>query len=380
MKLQTFGVIFVLIFIPLVLVLSYYIQVQISTLTLQNQYNAKILDATYDAMSAFEINTANEDLSTVSDSLRTIIEASTNIYFNTLATNLGLSNASKSLIEPYVPAILYTLYDGYYIYTPTKVPEVLIDSEGNAVILGEPGIHSTGSDQYEYVEADKETYQIHYDQITRKEGFGQVLFKEDGSNYYVSDFDNAELKTKDVLKTYIPYSARYKSGSGDSVQYDITVVYSLDNFINIEGSINYPGHPEYYTKSGYLLPNNCVSVSYDNGGATGDLTQLNENTAQSLIENGEHSVTVTFNGDHTNTSFSTTEGFNKDVLERQMTAYTNQIKNAREIIVMIDEGKLVDLADADGKYAQTIRAINKVFNENCIPQMGVPDSFIARWR
>ena len=115
MKLQGLSIIFGLMIIPIVLVVSYYIQMQVDTITLQTEYDSKLLDATYDAMMAFEINTANEDLSMVADSLRTIIDASTNVFVNTLATNLGLSNASKSRIEPYIPAILYILYDGYYI-------------------------------------------------------------------------------------------------------------------------------------------------------------------------------------------------------------------------------------------------------------------------
>ena len=76
-------------------------------------------------MLAFEMNTANENLSTVADSLRSIIEASNSVFFDSLASNFGMSNANKSLFQAYTPAILYTLYDGYYIYTPTKQPELL---------------------------------------------------------------------------------------------------------------------------------------------------------------------------------------------------------------------------------------------------------------
>ena len=100
MKLQAFGIVFALICLPLILVLSYYISLQVNTIELQNQYDSKLLDATSDAMSSFELNTSNEDLSTVSDSLRTIIEASDNIFMNTLATNFGMSNASRSHLEP----------------------------------------------------------------------------------------------------------------------------------------------------------------------------------------------------------------------------------------------------------------------------------------
>ena len=119
-------------------------------INLQNQYDAKLLNSTRDALSAFEINTANEDLSSVSDSLRTIIEASSNVFINTLSTNLGMSNASKSYIEPYVPSLLYTLYDGYYIYAPTRVPTVLTDDDGNAVAVGDVGVTYDGSGYYKY--------------------------------------------------------------------------------------------------------------------------------------------------------------------------------------------------------------------------------------
>ena len=125
MKLQSFGIIFALVALPLILVLTYYIQLQVDSIEIQSQYDTQLLDSTYDAMSSFEINTANEDLSSVSDSLRTIIEASANVFMNTLATNFGMSNASKSYVEQNIPALLYTLYDGYYIYAPTKVPTVL---------------------------------------------------------------------------------------------------------------------------------------------------------------------------------------------------------------------------------------------------------------
>ena len=44
-------------------ILSYYINLQIDTIDLKTSYDTKLLDATHDTMRAFEINTANEDLS-----------------------------------------------------------------------------------------------------------------------------------------------------------------------------------------------------------------------------------------------------------------------------------------------------------------------------
>ena len=120
MKIQSLAVIFAIIILPIIIILSYYIHREVDTIALQSSYDTKLIDATHDAMAAFEINTANEDLSSVADALRSIIEASTNVFFNSLATNLGMSNANKDYIQSYIPAILYTMYDGYYIYSPTE--------------------------------------------------------------------------------------------------------------------------------------------------------------------------------------------------------------------------------------------------------------------
>lgn len=283
MKIQGFTIIFALVAIPLILVLTYYIQLQVNTITLQNAYDSKLLDATYDAMSSFELNTANEDLSSVSDSLRTIIEASNNVFFNTLATNLGVSNASKSYVEPYIPAMLYTLYDGYYISSPTQVPEVCTDSDGKAVSVGEPGVSGNGTYKYDSESTDI----LHYGDLTGNESdYGQLLYLEENStDTYTTDIRKASKKTKNVLKTYMPYSARYKRED----LFDITVVYTLDNYITVEGSIKKGNNYISYTKSGYLLPKNCVTDIT----ITADVNLLlyNQNDAQSFIEAGNQ-VTV----------------------------------------------------------------------------------------
>ena len=263
MKLQGFTIIFALIAIPLILVLAYYIQLQVDTIKLQNEYDSKLLDATYDAMSSFEINTANEDLSSVSDSLRTIIEASNNVFFNTLATNLGMSNASKSNIEPYIPAMLYTLYDGYYISTPTQVPNVLTDSKGKAVCVGDAGVSVSGN-SYIYEEPPEDSTNtnniLSYKQLLNSTDWGQLLYykKDTDKNNpeFTTDINDAEKKTDNVLKTYMPYSARYKNKDNEDKKFDLTVIYTLDNYVTIEGYIE----DVYYTKSGYLIPKDSVKI------------------------------------------------------------------------------------------------------------------------
>ena len=257
MKLQGLSVFFCLIAVPIVLVMTYYIQAQINTIALQMSYDTKLLDATHDSLVALEINTANEDLSNVSDSLRSIIKASTNIFTNTLATNLGMSNATKSALQPYIPAMLFSLYDGYYIYSPTRVPVVCTDEHGVAIYVGDKGVETAGGTtpsgltKYKYTPgSDVET------STTVEEDYGMLLYKVKGEDTYVTAVDDSvlEFKTDYVLKSYVPYAARYKDGSN----LDIQINYTLDNYVNIYGTIN----GVYYTKSGYYTNfkiDNCIS-------------------------------------------------------------------------------------------------------------------------
>lgn len=57
MKLQSLCIIFVVLIIPVTLVLSAYIGSQIDTASLQQSYDTTLMDATHDAVVAFEINT-----------------------------------------------------------------------------------------------------------------------------------------------------------------------------------------------------------------------------------------------------------------------------------------------------------------------------------
>ncbi len=315
MRLQGLGVLFALIVLPIILVLTYYIQLQVDTINLQNQYDSKLLKSTYDAMSAFEINTANEQLSSVSDSLRTIIEASTNVFFSTMATNFGISNASKSYVEPYVPAILYTLYDGYYINSPTKVPIVLTDSEGNAVSVGDKGVTKEG-DHYKYVSNDK---YLSYDDLEEqnKLDYGQLLYylgNDTSDSKYTADITKAKFETKNVLKTYMPYSARYIN---ETNKIDVTIIYTLDNYITVEGTIN----EIYYTKSGYLLPyqdtSNIELFDSNNNKLDLDSSNYNQNDVQEYIEQGNQ-FTVTLPDSNNKITIISDAGEEKKALEEQL--------------------------------------------------------------
>lgn len=104
----------------------------------------------------------------------------------------------------YVPAILITLYDGYYIYSPGE---------------------------YSYISKT-------YDENEQK-------WKEEQQTGYTH-----------ILKPYVYYSARYQeSDEGDYV----IVNYSLDNYITIYGMVN----NEVVSKSGYLTTQDNLNLITD---------------------------------------------------------------------------------------------------------------------
>ena len=433
MKLQGISVIFALIVLPLILVLTYYIQLQVDTIEMQNEYDRKLLDSTYGAMSAFEINTANEDLSSVSDSLRTIIDASTNVFMNTLSTNFGMSNASRSYLEPYIPAILYTLYDGYYISAPTRTPIFLVDSSGNAVTVGSPGVSITATGdftysevhtsmenqnncticektqlpsgkysvtaknghvlyddgdniqeptEYRYMPVDKQAdLQITFEQLKEKgkeEFYSQLLYKTKDEGVYTTDINSAELEIDHVLKTYMPYSARYKNGKPkDPGYFDITVVYTLDNYITIQGNIG----DIYYTKSGYFIPDGVIKVSeikenVESGLPDNEtdiekkpekLLTFNQNDAKQFIETGafvkieiEDKRNSDGSVDTSGGTILTSGGHGKsaETLKEEQRIYNNRFDKANNYLAQIK--KLEDLSDLS---PDDLNTINTFLNE-----------------
>ncbi len=142
---------------------------RITTISLQNDYNSKLTEATYDSIKAFQINTVNNHYSSISDSKIRDIEAAASSFFNALGTSMGLSSED---LQNHVPALVFNLYDGYYIYTK-------------------------------------------YDNSYPKSNGKPVL-------------DSKSAQTNYGLKPYIYYSCRYKVGSNIYV-----VNYTLDNAITV---------------------------------------------------------------------------------------------------------------------------------------------------
>lgn len=210
MKIQYLAVIFVVIIIPISIVMSQYIQTQIDTITLQTAYNKNLNDATYDAMKAFQINSINNKYSSVSDSKIRDIEASINTFYNSLGISMDSYVSSEEQLSGFIPAILFNLYDGYYIYS---------------------------------------LYENKYTQIIDDNGTPE---KSDDELDYVVIPDVGDYETG--LHPYIYYSAEYVLGTDT-----VVVNYTLDNEITVYGELkNESGAKEYLTKSGYLINPNAV--------------------------------------------------------------------------------------------------------------------------
>lgn len=202
MKIQYIAVIFIIIILPIAMTMSYYISAQIDTINLQTQYNTKLTNSTYDSMMAFQINTANNRYSSVANSKIRDIEAAASTFYKSLSNN---EDMVKQDLTKFVPAVVFTLYDGYYIYT--KYENVYAGA--TATTLGRPQVNET--------ELKKSQYE--------NEG----------------------------LKPYIYYACRYKKGSSNFV-----VNFTLDNAITIYGIFN----GTYQTLSGYLInPENVTSIN-----------------------------------------------------------------------------------------------------------------------
>lgn len=200
MKLQNMTVIFIIIMIPIILVVSYYIGLQINTITMQKNYTVKLQTAAKDSIQALEINTVewNSASSNLADSKRRDILASINTFTTSLANNMGIGGAGKGRIQTYIPAIVYTMYDGYYIYSASLMKDQDTDKDG----------------------------------LTQFDNDGTI--KSNGESYQY------------ILKPYSPYSARYVNVNENI---DVTVNYTLDNYIRVYGTVD----GEYQTKEGYLV-------------------------------------------------------------------------------------------------------------------------------
>ena len=142
MKLENLIIIFLIIIIPIILIFSYYLGLEADTIRMQTDYDEKLIEATKEAMEAFEINTVewNNEYSSLANNKRRNLTSSINVFTTSLASKLGIGGTSKENILNYVPAIVFTMYDGYYIYSPTHVPQTITDENGLQLYYYKPRI------------------------------------------------------------------------------------------------------------------------------------------------------------------------------------------------------------------------------------------------
>ena len=220
MKIQELAIIFIIIILPISLLLSEYTQFQIQTLKMQTEYDAKLTAATYDAIKAFQLNTTNSTTSDLANSKMRDLEASVVSFRNSIMSAFKLNGYTENDLNNYIPALVYTLYDGFYIYSPynNKNYRYKTDDEGN--IIKDPITNSP------------------------------IGIDENGEDLY-------------GLKPYISYSCRYKyppNASNPSV--DVVITYALDNYITVQGVIE----GKYVNKSGYLIDNIVYTPGTDTDG------------------------------------------------------------------------------------------------------------------
>ena len=220
MKIQSLAIMFIILILPISMVLASYTQSRVTTISLQSKYDSKLKDATYDALKAYQLNSLTSDTSDYANSKIRDINASVNTFFNSIATNFSTAGYTKTTLQNYVPAVVYTMYDGYYIYSPYK--------------------NTWGT--------------IEKDQIP-KQASGTY---EDGTTLY-------------GLKPYVYYSCRYVKGD-----LDVVITYSLDNYISIQGNKG----KDTISKYGYILDGVIVNgdtVTYKNISIDTEETPITEN-------------------------------------------------------------------------------------------------------
>ena len=202
MKLQYLIIIFLLIMTPIYVVFSKYVDVQIDNLKVQNMYDSRLMDATYDSIKGFQSNTINS-YKYVPESRVKFSKAAVNSFFTSLNLAFGFNGENVSLMNEYVPAVVLTMYDGYYIYSPFV-------------------------NNLEVVE----------DKDTDGDGIGDIV-----------DDEYKNGKTLSDLKPYITYSCNYKKGSKNYI-----ITYSLDNYIIVDEFDHTKGiNGEHKRHEGYLI-------------------------------------------------------------------------------------------------------------------------------
>lgn len=170
---------------------------------------------------------------------------------------------NKEHLLPYIPAIIFTLYDGYFLYTTTNTTEVLTDEQGIGILYG------VGYEDGEIDDINTRISELgldlsHYPTIPVEGNSSEQCFHKVGYNYgdpvpiFEDDGDTPKQSSNHMLKSFTPYAVRYKNGTTDTGT-DITVNYTLDNYVRIYGTVK----GNFERRAGYLVDPDLVSGNVD---------------------------------------------------------------------------------------------------------------------
>lgn len=314
MDLQDATIIYLALILPIILILSFTLSVSIKEIRVANDYQHELIDATRDGIKAFEINTSNEKFRDVSDALKIMVQASINTFREGFAKRIGIGGASKSSIDAYIPLTLFTLNDGYYIDSPSFTPHVLkFQRDGVAANVGDYGVSSMDGKNYkinnnEYnlatvgdpanptatakpheinVKHNSVIFQTRENDAQDPKNMDQVTGTIDPTASDVI-YDRSNL-----LKNYIPYSARYDNGTTNAI-----ISYSMDNYISVIGKKGAPGsqNTEYFSRSGYLLDPNIEIKVEGIAGLDTLSTSISDKTIDKLVDSSSNEIKLTING------------------------------------------------------------------------------------
>ena len=248
MRIQYLAVIFVIIVLPISLVISLYTGNLIKVSNTEAQYNRILFNATHDAVRTYQMNTldntyASEDTSKFRD-----VNASVNSFYNNLGTGLSRSGYSKEELYDYVPAILFNLYDGYYVYSPYQNIALQNDSDAN--------VYNKRKNAYSKIllkrAAEKGT--ITYDSYGPKpsDTATPVTGGVNVNAEYLEYYNEASVLTNEPefgLQNYNYYACEYKGKTTSGGNYDIVINYTLDNYIRVYGLVD----NQFYNYVGYYI-------------------------------------------------------------------------------------------------------------------------------
>lgn len=286
MKIQNLAIIFLVIMIPILMLLTFYINNQSDTLETQESYNSKIITATKDAIKAFEINSSDWE-NTISNQERNA-NTMVNTFISSLSNQLGKTGITKEYMEGYIPAIMINMYDGYYLYSPNYVPVKIEDQDGLQLFLqidsdtGAKTISTVPSKNILYEAAsggDTGTYEY-----TDSDG----IVTNVTVSGYTTDITKAKMEYRHYLSNKIAYAARYSS---TVTQFQNAIVnFTLDNrmyvYTNItdsegnEKAISRDGYLVYFKEGETILPN--IKINSDDTIEFGN--KINETVYAYLFE------------------------------------------------------------------------------------------------